>query len=296
MGCVWFRARFACPPPFPVPLCGVGVPAGPGCRLCPALLGWVVGVCFLHCFFFALWCQLLGVPVPGLVVPVPPSPFFRAGLLALFFFFRGVCLHVSVSLFPVGRCSWLGVAGFGWVVPLCLFGGPVFGAFWVEGLAASGGVGGRFRRCGLFSRPPPSPLCFFFSGGGGLPVPPSAFPGRAHALARIQSPMTYARTTKAQSTASVCTKICYFSWKNCQKWPFLGQKLSILASDRQLQSPPPILRVLDAKKHAVWTHRLPKHNLQHFYAPKSAIFQQNRRKIAIFLSKSVCFFEPETSS
>ena len=49
----------------------------------------------------------------------------------------------------------------------------------------------------------------------------------------------HARTTKAQSTASVCTKICYFSWKNCQKWPFLGQKLSILASDRQLQSPPP---------------------------------------------------------
>ena len=101
----------------------------------------------------------------------------------------------------------------------------------------------------------------------------------------------HTRTTKAQSTASVCTKICYFSWKNCQKWPFLGQKLSILASDRQLQSPPPpILRVLDAKKHTVWTHRLPKHNLQHSYAPKSAIFQQNRRKIAIFLSKIVCFF------
>ena len=101
----------------------------------------------------------------------------------------------------------------------------------------------------------------------------------------------HARTTKAQSTASVCTKICYFSWKNCQKWPFLGQKLSILASDRQLQSPPPpILRVLDAKKHAVWTHRLPKHNLQHSYATKSAIFQQNRRKIAIFFIKNCLFF------
>ena len=84
----------------------------------------------------------------------------------------------------------------------------------------------------------------------------------------------HARTTKAQSTACVCTKICYFSWKNCQKWPFLGQKLSILASDR----------------HAVWTHRLPKHILQHSYAPKSAIFQQYRQKIAIFLSKIVCFF------
>ena len=164
MGRVWFRARSACPPPFLVPVCGVRVRAGPGSWLCPAILGWVVGVCFLRFFIFALWCRLLGVPVPGLVVPVPPSPCFRAGLLALFFF-RAVCLHVSVSLFPVGRCSWLGVAGFGWVVPLCLFGGPVFGAFWGGGLAASGCVGGRFGGCGLFSRPPPSSLRFFWGGG-----------------------------------------------------------------------------------------------------------------------------------
>ena len=124
------------------------------------------GVFFaLFFLFLALWCWLLGVPVPGLVVPVPPSPFFRAGLLALFFFFHCVCLHVSVSLFPVGRCSWLGVAGFGWVVPLCLFGAPVFGAFWVGRLAASGGVGGRFGGCGLFPPPPPLPPMFFFWGG-----------------------------------------------------------------------------------------------------------------------------------
>ena len=121
MESVWLRGRPACPPLFPVPACGVGVCAGPGSRLCPALLGWVVGVFFLRFFFF-----FLGVPVPGLVVPVPPSPFFRAGLLALSLFF----LLVSVSLFLVGRCSWLVGAGFGWVVPLCLFGGPVFGAFW----------------------------------------------------------------------------------------------------------------------------------------------------------------------
>ena len=54
MGRVWFRARSACPSPFPVPVCGVGVRAGPGSRLCPALLGWVVGVCFLRFFFFLL--------------------------------------------------------------------------------------------------------------------------------------------------------------------------------------------------------------------------------------------------
>ena len=135
----------------------------------------------VFCAFFFLFSFFLGVPVPGLVVPVPPSPFFRAGLVALFFFFF---LLVSVSLFPVGRCSWLGVAGFGWVVPLCLFGGPVFGAFWGGGLAASGGVGGRFGGCGLFSRLPPPPSVFFW--GGGLPVPPSAFPGLVHALACIQ--------------------------------------------------------------------------------------------------------------
>ena len=170
MGRVWFRARSACPPQFPVPVCGVGVCAGLGSPLCPALLGWVVGVCFLRFsfFFFALWCRLLGVPVPGPVVP--PSPFFRAGLLALFFF-RGVCLPFLVSLFPVGRCSWRGVAGFGWVVPLCLFGGPVFGAFRVGVLAASCGVGGQFGGCGLVSRPPPSPPCFFWGGGACLFLP-----------------------------------------------------------------------------------------------------------------------------
>ena len=158
---------------------------GPGCA--PPFLAGLSGRVF--CAFFlcpglALWCRLLGVPVPGLVAPVSPSPFFRAGLLALFFL-RGVCLHVLMSLFPVGRCSWLGVAGFGWVVLLCLFGGPVFGAFWVGGWAASCGVGGRFGGCGLFSRPPPPAPPYFFLGGG-LPVPPSALPQLALALARIQ--------------------------------------------------------------------------------------------------------------
>ena len=169
MGRVWFRAHPACPPPFPVLACGVGVRGGPGSRLCPALLGWVVGVCFLR-FFCFFW---LGVPVPGLVVPVPPSPFFRAGLLALFFF-CGVCLHVSVSLYPMGRCSWLGVAGFGWVVPLCLFLGPVFGAFWGGVWPPLVVLAGGLVAVGCFRAPPPSPLCCFFLGGGVclfLPLP-----------------------------------------------------------------------------------------------------------------------------
>ena len=160
MGRVWLRGRPARPPPFLVLACGVGVCAGPGSRLCPALLAWVVGVCFLR--FFA------GCPCPGPCDPCPPIPFLSGWAAGSFFsFFRAVCLLVSVSLIPVGRCSWLRVAGFGWVVPLCLFGGPVFGAFW-------GGFG-RLWWCmravwwlwAVFAPPPPSPLCFFFFGRGG---------------------------------------------------------------------------------------------------------------------------------
>ena len=141
MGRVWLRGRPACPPPFPVLACCVGVCAGPGSRLCPALPGWVVGVCFLRFFFFCL--------------------------LSLFFvFFRGVCLLVLVSLFPVGRCSWLGVAGFGWVVPLCLFGGPVFGAFWGGVWPPLVVLAGGSVAVGCFRAPPPPPSGFFFLRGG----------------------------------------------------------------------------------------------------------------------------------
>ena len=138
---------------------------GPGLGCAQPFLAGLSG-CVFCAFFF-------GFPCPGPYGPCPPIPFL-SGWVAGSFFFRGVCLLVSVSLLPVGRCSWLGVAGFGWVVPLCLFGGPVFGAFWGGGLAASGGVGGRFGGCGLFSRPSPSPLCCFFLGGGVclfLPLP-----------------------------------------------------------------------------------------------------------------------------
>ena len=108
--------------------------------------------------FFALFFS----PIPGLVVPVPPSPFFRAGLVALFFFFcsfrcpfsrwaavPGLVLPVLGGWSP---CASLGV----------LSSVPSGGG----GLAASGGVGGQFGGCGLFSRLFPLPPPFSFGGGG----------------------------------------------------------------------------------------------------------------------------------
>ena len=49
------------------------------------------------------------------------------------------------------------------------------------------------------------------------------------------------------------------------------------------------LRALDAKEQMVGTHRSRKHNLQHPYAPKYAIFHENRPKMAVFLSNVVFF-------
>ena len=159
-----------------------------------------------RCFRFrrAVWACVLG---PGLACAKP----FLAGLsgcvfcalvFSFLFFFRALW---SLSLHPLSF-------GLGWWLSFFFFfrvpfpRGPLLLAwccrFWVGGppvplwgsclrcllggaLAACGGVGGRFGGCGLFSclfpLPPP-----FFLGGGGLPVPPSAFPGLAHALACIQ--------------------------------------------------------------------------------------------------------------
>ena len=171
MGRVWLRARSACPPPFPVPVCSVGVRAGPESRLCPALLGSVLGVCFLRFFFWfgfsgvGCWVSLLQA-----LWPLSPHPLsFWLGCW-LFFFFLVVC----VCMFRCPFSRWAAIPGLvlpvlaGWS-PCASFGGPVFGAFWVGGLAASCGVGGRFGGFGLFSRHPPSPPCFLcFLGGGCL--------------------------------------------------------------------------------------------------------------------------------
>ena len=163
LACFWDVCGFVgaplAPLPFPVPACGVGVCAGPGSRLCPVLLGWVVGVCFLrYCFFFFFF--------PGLCGPCPFIPFLSGWAGSSFFFFSFFFIFLFGVPFPRGPVLLVGCSRF-WVggppVPLwgsrlrCLLGG---------GLAASGGVGGRFGGCGLFSclfpLPPP---CLF------LPLP-----------------------------------------------------------------------------------------------------------------------------
>ena len=134
---------------------------GLGCAQ-PFLVG--LSVCVFFCAFSFFFWVFLSRALWSL--SLHPLSFGLGWWLSFFFF-----LLISVSLFPVGRFSWLGVAGFGWVVPLCLFGGPVSGAFWGGGLAASGDVGGRFGGCGLFSRLFPLPPPFFFGGGACLFLP-----------------------------------------------------------------------------------------------------------------------------
>ena len=115
----------------------------------------------------------------------PPFPSCSGCAFLCFFFLRPsvVCVRMlGVSLLPVGRCSWFGGAGFGWVVLRCPFWGSCLRC------RLAGGFG-RLLRCGwafswLWAFLVPPPPVFFF--GGGVPVPPSAFPGLVHALVGIR--------------------------------------------------------------------------------------------------------------
>ena len=116
---------------------------------------------FFFCFFFrALWSLSLH-----------PLSFGLGWWLSFFFF---------VSLFPVVHCYWLGVAGFGWVVPLCLYGGPVFGAFWGGAWPPVVVLAGGLAAVGCFRAFSPSPLLFFGGGGACLFLPLPSLGWRTH--------------------------------------------------------------------------------------------------------------------
>ena len=145
----------------------------------PSWLGCVFCAFFFACLGWALWCRLLAVPVLGLVVPVPPSPFFRAGLLARFFFPCGLppCFGV---LFPGGPLF------LAWCCQFWLGGPPV--PLWGSCLRCLlGGGFGPLLRCwgavwwlwAVLSPPPPSPP-FFFGGGACLFLPLPSLGWRTH--------------------------------------------------------------------------------------------------------------------
>ena len=81
-------------------------------------------------------------------------------------------------------------------------------------------------------------------------------------------------------------KLPFFIKKNGQKWPFFWSKIDFFGFSQAVEEPPPIVRVLDAKKHVVGRHRSRKHNIQHPYAPKFAMFHAKTAKHGRFLVKN----------
>ena len=136
-------------------------PSWLGCR------GVFFALLFFLLFFFFFFSGLCG--------PCPSIPFLSGWAGGSPFFFS-----VSVPLFPVGRCYWLGVAGFGWVVPLCLCGGPVFGAFWGGVWPPVVVLAGGLAAVGCFRAFSPSPLLFFGGGGACLFLPLPSLGWRTH--------------------------------------------------------------------------------------------------------------------
>ena len=223
VGRAWLCARSSCSPPIPGLVCGLGVCAGVWVaaasrltfgRCCwgvcavvrvpllpPPFLGgrlWRGGVRVLllvgcappllfGLFLGGFVVSVAGCPglgSPGLCPPVPSLP-GRVVCCLCFFFPSVVCFRVFwVSVLLVGRCPQLGVAGFGWVVPRRPFRGSYL---WCR----LGGQFGRLLWCwwgvwwlwAVLAPPPPLSVVLFW--GGGLPVPPSAFRGLAHALVGI---------------------------------------------------------------------------------------------------------------
>ena len=90
--------------------------------------------------------------------------------------------------------------------------------------------------------------------------------------------------------ASVCTTICHFSWKKRLKMAIFWSKNDFFGLRQAVEDCPPILRVLDTKKQIVGTHRSRKHNLQHPYAPKYAVFHKKNGHKWPFSGHILIFF------
>ena len=107
----------------------------------------------------------------------------------------------------------------------------------------------------------------------------------------MQKSKLYARTDYESTIYSICMhQNLLFSWKNCQKWPFLGQKLSILASDRQLQSPPPHFEGAGCKKACCVDTPISQTQFTAFLCPKICHFSTKSAKNSHFFIKNCSFF------
>ena len=136
---------------------------GPGLGCAQPFLAGLSGCVFCAFVFLFFFCW---VSLSRALWSLSPHP-LSFGLGCWLFFFFVVC----VCLFRCPFSRWAAVPGL--VLPVLAGWSPCASLGVLSsvpsgggGLAASGGVGGRFGSCGLFSRPPPSPLCFFFLGGG----------------------------------------------------------------------------------------------------------------------------------
>ena len=159
---------------------------GPGPACAQSVLAGLFGCVFF--FFFALVFSFLFFFFSRLCGPCPSIPFlsgWAGGSLFFFFFF-------FLSLFPVVRCYWPGVAGFGWVVRLCLCGGPppfFFFFFFFFFFSSWGRGAGRLWWCWravwrlwavFVPFPLPPSFFFFFLGGACLFLPLPSLGWRTH--------------------------------------------------------------------------------------------------------------------
>ena len=170
--------------------CGVwACVLGPGLSCAPPFLVGLSGCVFCAFFLGVSWfgfvVSVAGCPCPGPCGPCPLIPFLSGWAAGSFFFPSVVC----VCMFWCPFSRWAAVPGL--VLPVLAGWSPCASLGVLSSVPSEWGVwpplvvlAGGLVAVGSFLARPPPPLSFFL--GGGLPVPPSAFPGLAHALARIQ--------------------------------------------------------------------------------------------------------------
>ena len=159
-------------PCLPPAVSGSGVRCG---RVCWARVSAVPSPSWPGCRGVFFFCAFVFFSVPGFVVPVPPSPFFRAELVALFLFFPFRCpfswwAAVPGLVLPV-LGGWSPCASLGVLSSL-----PSGGGVWPPLVVLAGGL----AAVGCFRAFSPSPLLFFGGGGACLFLPLPSLGWRTH--------------------------------------------------------------------------------------------------------------------